>query len=138
MHKLFAVVIAAIGMVILTPVTSALVALDCPNDSAVRFGVEPCDATAKLVPICDDIGKALGDKIGHEVKGFTTTNDNTEIKVMRANKPGVGEFGPLGDVLARQVAKAADATCGNKDGKPDSYWANLGQATLDDGTGMLS
>ncbi len=43
---------------------------DCPNGGVVRFGVEPYDTSAKLVPIYDHIGKALGDKIGCEVKVY--------------------------------------------------------------------
>jgi phosphonate transport system substrate-binding protein len=45
---------------------------------------------------------------------------------MRAGKLEVGEFGPLGYVLAHQVAKAqAVAAFGTKEGKPDTYWASL-------------
>ncbi|MDQ2802518.1 MAG: PhnD/SsuA/transferrin family substrate-binding protein [Pseudomonadota bacterium] len=45
---------------------------------------------------------------------------------MRNGKLEVGEFGPLGYVLAHQVAKAdAVATFGNKDGKPESYTAGI-------------
>ena len=84
------------------------------------------DTAAKLVPIYDHIGKVLGDKIGCEVKVYVTTNYNAEIEAMRVGKLEIGEFGPLGYVLAHQVAKAqAVAAFGNKDGKPDSYWASL-------------
>ncbi len=45
---------------------------------------------------------------------------------MRSGKLEVGEFGPLGYVLAHQVAKAqAVAAFSNKEGKPDSYWASI-------------
>ncbi len=99
---------------------------DCPNGGVVRFGVEPYDTSAKLVPIYDHIGKVLGDKLGCEVKVYVTTNYNAEIEAMRAGKLEIGEFGPLGYVLAHQVAKAeAVAAFGNKEGKPDSYWASL-------------
>ncbi len=99
---------------------------DCPNDGIVRFGVEPFDTSAKLVPIYDHIGKLLGEKIGCEVKIYVTTNYNAEIEAMRNGKLEIGEFGPLGYVLAHQVAKAeAVAAFANKDGKPDSYWASL-------------
>ena len=92
----------------------------------MRFGVEPYDTAAKLVPIYEHIGKLLGDKLGCEVKVFVTTNYNAEIEAMRAGKLEIGEFGPLGYVLAHQVAKAeAVAAFGNKDGKPDTYWASL-------------
>jgi phosphonate transport system substrate-binding protein len=109
-----------------TPATYAANAADCPNDGVVRFGVEPYDTSAKLVPIYDHIGKLLGDKLGCEVKIYVTTTYNAEIEAMRVGKLEIGEFGPLGYVLAHQVAKAeAVAAFGNKEGKPDSYWASL-------------
>ena len=122
MQKLLAAAaVAALGFV-----TPALAASDCPNDGVVRFGVEPFDTAAKLVPIYDHIGKLLGEKLGCEVKVFVTTNYNAEIEAMRAGKLEVGEFGPLGYVLAHQVAKAeAVAAFGTKEGKPDTYWASL-------------
>jgi phosphonate transport system substrate-binding protein len=45
---------------------------------------------------------------------------------MRNGKLEIGEFGPLGYVLAHQVAKAeAVAAFGTADGKPNSYWASI-------------
>jgi phosphonate transport system substrate-binding protein len=45
---------------------------------------------------------------------------------MRNGKLEIGEFGPLGYVLAHQVAKAeAVAAFGTADGKPNTYWASL-------------
>jgi phosphonate transport system substrate-binding protein len=99
---------------------------DCPNGGVVRFGVEPYDTSAKLVPIYGHIGRLLADQLGCEVKVFVTTNYNAEIEAMRTGKLEVGEFGPLGYVLAHQVAKAqAVAGFADKDGKPDSYWASI-------------
>ena len=104
----------------------ALAASDCPNNGVVRFGVEPYDTSAKLVPIYDHIGKLIGEKLGCQVKVFVTTNYNAEIEAMRNDKLEIGEFGPLGYVLAHQVAKAeAVAAFGTKEGKPDTYWASL-------------
>jgi len=112
---------AAIGLA-----TPALAASDCPNDGVVRMGVEPYDTSAKLVPIYDHIAKAIGDKLGCQVKVYVTTNYNAEIEAMRNGKLEIAEFGPLGYVLAHQVAKAeAVAAFGNKEGKPDTYWASL-------------
>ena len=109
-----------------SPATFAANARDCPNDGVVRFGVEPYDTSAKLVPIYDHIGKLLGDKLGCEVKIYVTTTYNAEIEAMRIGKLEIGEFGPLGYVLAHQVAKAeAVAAFGNAEGKPDNYWASL-------------
>jgi phosphonate transport system substrate-binding protein len=101
-------------------------AADCPNNGVVRFGVEPYDTAPKLVPIYEHIGKLLSEKINCEVKVFVTTNYNAEIEAMRNGKLEIGEFGPLGYVLAHQVAKAeAVAAFGTREGKPDTYWASL-------------
>ena len=114
-----------IGLAV-APASFAANAPDCPNDGVVRFGVEPYDTSARLVPIYEHVGKLIGDKLGCEVKVFVTTNYNAEIEAMRNGKLEIGEFGPLGYVLAHQVAKAeAVAAFGNKDGKPDTYWASL-------------
>jgi phosphonate transport system substrate-binding protein len=60
------------------------------------------------------------------VQVFVATNYNAEIEAMRNGKLEIGEFGPLGYVLAHQIAKAeAVAAFSNKDGKPDNYWASL-------------
>src|SRR5580692_8094998 len=77
------------------PASFAANAADCPNDGVVRFGVEPFDTSAKLVPIYDHIGKLLGEKIGCEVKIYLATNYNAEIEAMRSGKLEIGEFGPL-------------------------------------------
>jgi phosphonate transport system substrate-binding protein len=108
------------------PAAQAANAPDCPNGGVVRFGVEPYDTSAKLVPIYDHIGKLLGEKLGCEVQVFVTTNYNAEIEAMRVGKLEIGEFGPLGYVLAHQVAKAeAVAAFSNAEGKPDNYWASI-------------
>jgi len=110
----------------LAPAASFAAQADCPNGGTVRFGVEPYDTSAKLVPIYDHIGKVLADAIGCDVQIFVTTNYNAEIEAMRSGKLEVGEFGPLGYVLAHQVAKAeAVAAFSNAEGKPDSYWASI-------------
>ena len=121
---MFAVMAGA--CLVAAPGAYAADAKDCPNDGVVRFGVEPYDTSAKLVPIYDHIGKLLGEKLGCEVKVYIATNYNAEIEAMRNGKLEIGEFGPLGYVLAHQVAKAeAVAAFGTKEGKPDTYWASL-------------
>ncbi len=98
----------------------------CPNGGTVRFGVEPYDTTARLVPIYEKIGKLISDKIGCKIEIYVATGYNAEIEAMRNGKLEVGEFGPLGYVLAHQVAKAqAVAAFGAADGKPVTYWASL-------------
>jgi phosphonate transport system substrate-binding protein len=101
-------------------------AKDCPNGGTVRLGVEPYDTAPKLVPIYEKIGKLLSEKLGCDVKVYVATNYNAEIEAMRNGKLEVGQFGPLGYVLAHQVAKAeAVATFATKDNKPSTYWASL-------------
>ena len=86
----------------------------------MRFGVEPYDSRrSACCRSTTDIAKMIGDKLGCQVKVFIATNYNAEIEAMRNGKLEIGEFGPLGYVLAHQVAKAeAVAAFGDKDGKP--------------------
>ena len=116
----------AASMLALAPAAMAANAADCPNGGEVRFGVEPYDTSAKLVPIYDHIAKLLADQIHCDVKVYITTTYNAEIEAMRNGKLEIGEFGPLGYVLAHQVAKAeAVAAFSNAEGKPDNYWASI-------------
>ena len=99
---------------------------DCPEGGTVRFGVEPYDTAARLVPIYAKVGKLIGDKLGCPVEVFVATNYNAEIEAMRNGKLEIGEFGPLGYVLAHQLAKAeAVAAFGTESGKPNTYWASI-------------
>lgn len=99
---------------------------DCPNGGTVRFGVEPYDTAARLVPIYQKVGELIGEKLGCKVEVFVATSYNAEIEAMRNAKLDIGEFGPLGYVLAHQVVKAeAVAAFGTADRKPNSYWASL-------------
>jgi phosphonate transport system substrate-binding protein len=99
---------------------------DCPAGGVVRFGVEPYDTAARLVPIYEKIGKLISDKIGCKVQVYVATGYNAEIEAMRNGKLELAEFGPLGYVLAHQVAKAeAVAAFGGADNKPVTYWASL-------------
>jgi phosphonate transport system substrate-binding protein len=107
----------------LAPATSAV---DCPEGGHVRFGVEPYETGARLLPVYDALGKLLGDKIGCPVDIFVATSYNAEIEAMRAGKLEIGEFGPLGYVLAHQVAGAeAFATFNDKNGNPSTYTASI-------------
>jgi phosphonate transport system substrate-binding protein len=118
--------VAAAALVAVVATSPALAADDCPNGGTVRFGVEPYDTAARLVPIYEKIGKMLGDKIGCKVEVYVATGYNAEIEAMRNGKLELGEFGPLGYVLAHQVAKAeAVAAFGSTDGKPVTYWASV-------------
>ncbi len=100
---------------------------DCPNGGTVRMGVEPFDAMGRITPIFGQIGELIGKAIGCKVEVLITTNYNAEIEAMRSGKLEIGEFGPLGYVLAHEVAKAeavaayADASGSN----PNVYTAGI-------------
>lgn len=120
----------------------ALAATDCPAGGVVRFGVVPYDSSAILLPIYKKIGKELSQKVGCPVEVIIATSYNAEIEAMRAGKLELGEFGPLGYVLAHQVADAqAVATYAQADGKQSSYtasivtWPGSGIKTLKDVAG---
>ncbi|MGB8628497.1 MAG: phosphate/phosphite/phosphonate ABC transporter substrate-binding protein [Xanthobacteraceae bacterium] len=117
--------VATIAFAALTTSPPA-VADDCPNGGTVRFGIEPYDTAARLTPIYEKVGKLISDKIGCKVEIYVATGYNAEIEAMRNGKLEIGEFGPLGYVLAHQVAKAeAVAAFGGADGKPVTYWASV-------------
>ncbi len=131
----------ATALTALAPVAYAA-APDCPNGGTVRFGVEPFEAAARLIPVFNKIGDALGKKIDCKVQVIITTNYSAEIEAMRNNKLELGEFGPLGYILAHQVAKAeAVAAYAGPDGKPSTYsagivtWPGSGITTIQDVAG---
>ncbi|HXZ02430.1 MAG TPA: phosphate/phosphite/phosphonate ABC transporter substrate-binding protein [Stellaceae bacterium] len=125
-HRLCGGATAAAMAALLAGAPAAVAAADCPNNGTVRFGVEPYDTAQKLVPIYQHLGQLIGEKLGCDVQIFVTTSYNAEIEAMRNGKLEAGEFGPLGYVLAHQVAKAeAVATYAAADGTPDNYWASL-------------
>jgi phosphonate transport system substrate-binding protein len=111
---------------IAAPAASEAASPDCPNGGTIRFGIEPYDTAPKLTPIYQQIGKLIAAKLGCDVEIFVTTNYNAEIEAMRNGKLELGEFGPLGYVLAHEVAKAeAVATLADKNGNPATYWASI-------------
>ncbi len=69
------------------------------------------------MPIYEKIGKLISDKVGCPVQVFVATGYNAEIEAMRNGKLELAEFGPLGYVLAHQVAKA-EASALRRHGKP--------------------
>ena len=118
--------VAAIAFAALTTSPQPAVADDCPNGGTVRFGIEPYDTAARLTPIYEKVGKLISDKIGCKIEIYVATGYNAEIEAMRNGKLEIGEFGPLGYVLAHQVARAeAVAAFGSADGKPVTYWASV-------------
>jgi len=99
---------------------------DCPANP-VRFGVEPFESVPKVQGLYDQIGQMLAAKLGCDVKVYVATSYNGEIEAMRSGKLEIGEFGPLGYVLAHQIAKAVPvATFATPDGKsPSTYYASI-------------
>jgi phosphonate transport system substrate-binding protein len=126
MKRFYLATAAAIFVAAASTAAYAENAKDCPNGGVVRFGIEPYDTAPRLTPIYEHIGKLIGEKVGCEVKVFIATSYNAEIEAMRNGKLELGQFGPLGYILAHQVAKAeAVATFADKEGKPSTYWASL-------------
>lgn len=125
MNKLIACAVAAGMAVGMIPAAQAQ-NRDCPNGGTVRFGVEPYEAAPKLIPIYSHIGDLIGKELGCKVQVLITTNYTAEIEAMRNGRLELGEFGPLGYVLAHRVAHAdAVATFADKNGKPATYTAGI-------------
>ncbi len=120
------ITLAAAAGIALAAHAALAAAPDCPNGGTVRMGVEPYDATAKLVPIYGHIAELISKQLDCKVEVFIATSYNAEIEAMRNDKLEFAEFGPLGYVLAHEVAKAeAVASFADKQGKPDSYTAGI-------------
>jgi phosphonate transport system substrate-binding protein len=115
-----------IGIAALMAIPAHAAAPDCPNGGTVRFGVEPYEASAKLIPIYDKIGAILAKALDCNVQMLITTSYTAEVEAMRAGKLEVGEYSPFSYVMAHQIAKAeVVATVSGADGKPDTYTAGI-------------
>ncbi|MBV9603860.1 MAG: phosphate/phosphite/phosphonate ABC transporter substrate-binding protein [Solirubrobacterales bacterium] len=97
----------------------------CPN-GAVQFAVEPYDTGPALEAAYKSLASDLSAKLGCPVKLIISNTYVDEIETMRAGKIDMGEFGPLGYVLAHQIADAQPvAAFGDVNGKPDTYTAGI-------------
>jgi len=122
----FGTLVAVVALGATTFGDFASAASDCPNGGTVRFGVEPFEAAAKLVPIYERVGEVLAQRLGCKVQIFVTTSYTAEVEAMRAGRLEAGEFSPFSYVLAHQLAKAdVVATFSNAEGKPDTYTAGI-------------
>jgi phosphonate transport system substrate-binding protein len=118
--------LAAFGLAFAATMAPAHAADLCPAGGTIRFGVEPYDSNAILTPIYAKIGAIISAKVGCPVEIDIATSYNAEIEAMRAGKLEIGQFGPLGYVLAHQVADAqAVATVADANGKPSTYTASI-------------
>jgi phosphonate transport system substrate-binding protein len=97
----------------------------CPGGQ-VRFGVEPYDTAANMEPAYTALAAALSKNLGCTVKLYITQDYVSEIEAMRNKKLDAGEFGPLGYIFAKKLAKAQPvAAFGTMDHKPVTYTAAL-------------
>lgn len=100
-------------------------AVACPANPIV-FAVEPYDNPGPLEKAYSSLASDLQQKLGCTVKLTVTDSYVAEIEAMKAGHIQIGEFGPLGYVLAHQIADAQPvAAFGDADGKPDVYTAGI-------------
>jgi phosphonate transport system substrate-binding protein len=130
-----AVVIAGCGSSSSSPTTKAAsgstastatsAAAACPHNP-VRFAVEPYDTGPNLEKAYRSLASDIGQKLGCPVHLIITNTYAAEIEAMRGGQIDMGEFGPLGYVLAHQIADAQPvAAFGDQNGKPDIYYAGI-------------
>jgi phosphonate transport system substrate-binding protein len=120
------IALAALGLAFAASATPALAADYCPAGGAIRFGVEPYESNVVLLPIYTKIDQLISAQVGCPVQLYIATSYNAEIEAMRAGKLEMGQFGPLGYVLAHQVAHAqAVATVADAHGNPSTYTASI-------------
>ena len=105
--------------------SSATAAAACPHNP-VRFAVEPYDAGPALEKAYASLATDLAAKLGCKVQLTISSSYVAEIEAMKAGQLDMGEFGPLGYVLAHQIAGAEPvAAFGDINGKPDTYTAGI-------------
>jgi phosphonate transport system substrate-binding protein len=105
--------------------TPAAATAGCPH-SPVRFAVEPYDTGPALVKAYGSLTKDLQAKLGCPVQLIISNSYPAEIEAMRAGQLEMGEFGPLGYVLAHKLAGAQPvAAFGDTSGRPDTYTAGI-------------
>jgi phosphonate transport system substrate-binding protein len=97
----------------------------CPHNP-VRFAVEPYDTGPLLEKAYKSLATDLSGKLGCPVQLIISDTYVAEIEAMKAGQIEMGEFGPLGYILAHQIANAQPvAAFGDTNGKPDVYTAGI-------------
>ena len=97
----------------------------CPHNP-VRFAVEPYDTGPALTKAYASLATDIGQKLGCKVQLIISSSYVAEIEAMRGGNLEMGEFGPLGYVLAHKIADAQPvAAFGDSNGKPDIYYAGI-------------
>jgi phosphonate transport system substrate-binding protein len=116
---------AAISLSSASAKTGHAAAVTCPSNP-VTFAVEPYDTGPNLEKAYSSLASDLSQKLGCTVKLIIANTYVAEIETMRAGQLDMGEFGPLGYVLAHQIADAQPvAAFGDTNGKPDTYGAGI-------------
>jgi phosphonate transport system substrate-binding protein len=104
---------------------AASTTVSCPH-SPVRFAVEPYDTGPALESAYKSLASDLQTGLGCPVALTISNSYVAEIEAMRADQLEIGEFGPLGYVLANKLAAAQPvAAFGDTNGKPDTYTAGI-------------
>ena len=104
---------------------AASTTVSCPH-SPVRFAVEPYDTGPALESAYKSLASDLQTGLGCPVTLTISNSYVAEIEAMRADQLEIGEFGPLGYVLAHKLAGAQPvAAFGDTNGKPDIYTAGI-------------
>lgn len=107
--------------------TAASAGAGCPSgSSSVRFGVEPYEDPAKLIPAYKVLAKALERRLACPVKLLIVESYTAEVLAMRNDKLEIAQFGPLGFVFASQRAGAeAVASFADRNGRLTTYRAAI-------------
>jgi phosphonate transport system substrate-binding protein len=99
--------------------------VSCPH-SPVRFAIEPYDTGPALEAAYKSLASDLQTGLGCPVQLIISNSYVAEIEAMRAGQLEIGEFGPLGYVLAHKLADAQPvAAFGDTSGTPDTYTAGI-------------
>ena len=97
----------------------------CPH-RPIRFAVEPYDSGPTLEKAYTSLTAAIQTNLGCPVQLIISNSYVAEIEAMRGDQLELGEFGPLGYVLAHQIAHAQPlAAFGDAHGKPVTYTAGI-------------
>jgi len=123
-------VVSAAGATVESAGTAAapgsVATVDTCANGKIRFGVEPFEDPAKLLPAFQKVGAALEEKLDCPVEVTISQGYSAAVLAMQNNKLEIGVFGPLGYVFASQRAGAeAVASFGNPDGTLSSYKAGI-------------
>ncbi|GAB3763672.1 phosphate/phosphite/phosphonate ABC transporter substrate-binding protein [Microlunatus parietis] len=105
--------------------TSAAESPTCPGGK-IRFGVEPFEDPAKLVPAYQVLAGALGEKLNCPVELQVVQDYSAEVLAMQNGNLELAQFGPLGYVFASQRANAEPiASFADASGTLSTYTAGI-------------